>query len=241
MRARGVVCLGVFLAVAGLASPPRAEVQDGESDAHTHPDLRAAHDRCARSMVRIELVDGANGSGWVVELGGHLYVVTNRHVVAGQTDVWVEFYGGAASLGVIAYLSDSIDLALIEVVVDGGSIPVEPLPFLPVTVARGERVVIGGNPAGLSFITTEGVVAGETEGTALAAGACGAAHGHFCLVIDAETEGGSSGGPVLDASGTVVGMIWGVVPGASFSVAIPARTLAGELMAGDRALVARRR
>ena len=230
MRAWAVVCLCLAV-VGGALAPARAAWAQTPA-----PDLRAAHASCARSMVRIEGVNATFGSGWVVELGGHRYVVTNAHVVAGETDLWVTFNteeGRVGSLGTIAYLSHVIDLALIEVV---GAIPVEPLRFVSGRVVRGERVVIGGNPGGLSFITTEGIIGGVATGSEVA-NACGA--GLECLVVDAEAEPGSSGGPVLDHSGNVIGMIWGVYTGASFSIAIPAETLATELMSADRVLLAR--
>lgn len=224
MRVWAVVCLCVATVLSGTTA----------AEAQTAPDLRAAHAACARSMVRIEGMDDTFGSGWVVELRGHRYVVTNAHVVAGQTDLWVWFDGSAGSLGTIAYISTEIDLALIRVV---GEIPVEPLQFVSGPVVRGERVVIGGNPGMLSFITTEGVIAGRVAGTDDATAACGA--GNECLVLDAEAEPGSSGGPVLDHAGNVIGMIWGVYTGASFSIAIPADTLAAELVSADRVLLAR--
>jgi S1-C subfamily serine protease len=224
MRAWAVVCLCLL---GGLG-------RAGTAQAQGVPDLRAAHAMCARSMVRIEGMDDTFGSGWVVELAGHRYVVTNAHVVRGQTDLWVWFDGSAGSLGTIAYLSTEIDLALIEVV---GPIPVEPLRFVSGHVVRGERVVIGGNAGVLSFITTEGVIAGFDAGTEVATAACGT--GNECLVLDAEAEPGYSGGPVVDHEGNVIGMMWGVYTGASFSIAIPASRLAEELMSADRVLLAR--
>ena len=226
MRAGALVCLCLLSALSGR-STARAQA--------AAPDLRAAHAMCARSMVRIEGMDGTYGSGWVVELAGELYVVTNRHVVTGQVDLWVWFDASAGSLASIAYVSTAIDLAVVRVV---GVIPVEPLRFVSGRVVRGERVVIGGNPGGLSFITTEGVVAGFDAGTDAAALA-GCNRGNECLVLDAEAEPGSSGGPVLDHEGRVIGMMWGVVTGASFSIAIPAERLAAELMSADRVLLAR--
>jgi S1-C subfamily serine protease len=53
--------------------------------------------------------------------------------------------------------------------------------------------------------------------------------GHNCVVLDGEGELGSSGGPVVDASGRVIGMLWGVYTGSSLSIAIHASTLQREL------------
>lgn len=200
----------------------------------TRLDLRAAHERCARSLVRIERTEGNVGSGWVVELGAARLVVTNAHVVDGESSLWIETSDGAGRVANVVYVSSRIDLAILEV---PGGLAVPALNFVAGDVVRGERVVIGGNPGGLSFITSEGVVAGLIRGTPLASQACG--RDADCIVIDAEAEPGSSGGPVVDHQGRVIGMIWGVYNGASFSLAIPAQVLSIELLAVERALMAR--
>jgi S1-C subfamily serine protease len=197
-------------------------------------DLRSAHERCARSLVRIERTDGNVGSGWVVDLGTDRYVVTNAHVVDGESALWIETSDGAGRVANVVYVSARIDLAILEV---PGGLSVPALAFVAGEVFRGERVVIGGNPGGLAFITSEGVVAGMVRGTPLAAQACGP--DADCIVLDAEAEPGSSGGPVVDHQGRVIGMLWGVYNGASFSLAIPAQVLSVELLAGERALMAR--
>jgi S1-C subfamily serine protease len=220
------VCLALVL---GLFAP-------GDSEAQARVDLRGAHERCARALVRIERSDGYTGSGWVAELGPRSarFVVTNAHVVEGETNLWVEFADGNLSLAEVAYVSRRIDLALLDVPT---GIPIAALSFVAGPVARGERVVIGGHPGGLSFITSEGVVAGTVTGTPLSIQACG--RDAECLVLDAEAEPGSSGGPVLDREGRVIGMLWGVYSGASFSIAIPAQVLGAELMVGEAAVMAR--
>lgn len=196
-------------------------------------DLRAAHDRCIRALVRIDRTDGNVGSGWIAELGPNKYVVTNAHVVEGESALWIEFSDGTGRVANVVYVSSRIDLALLEV---PGGIAAPSLPFVTGGVVRGERVVIGGHPGGLTFITSEGVVAGTVTGTPLSVMACGRSE---CLVLDAEAEPGSSGGPAVDHQGRVIGMLWGVYNGASFSIAIPAETLAAELLAGERAVMAR--
>lgn len=224
------VLLGMGALGAAVVGAPVA-AQTGERRALV--DLRAAHEACARSLVRIERLDGDIGSGWIADLGTSRYVVTNAHVVHGEREVWVTFADSSAALASVGYVSSQIDLAILEI--PGGITP-PPLRFVAGPVVRGERVVIGGNPGGLAFITSEGVVAGVVSGTPLSTQACGSAE---CLVLDGEAEPGSSGGPVVDREGRVIGMVWGVYSGASFSIAIPAAAMASALMAGERALLAR--
>lgn len=199
-------------------------------------DMREVHDRCVRSMVRIERPDGQFGSGFVTDVGGYRAIVTNAHVVEGADPVRIVLYDGTLLLAHARYLSDRIDLAVL--------VTEEPLtaPALEVSDAalvRGERVVLGGNPGGLAFITTEGVVAGVVSGTLLSDAACG--EGNNCIVLDTEAEPGSSGGPVVDEAGHVIGMLWGVYMGTSLSVTIHGTTLATELATASEILSRRGR
>jgi S1-C subfamily serine protease len=100
------------------------------------------------------------------------------------------------------------------------------------TVVRGERVVLGGNPgtvisgrpAYLPFQTSEGVVTGHIADREF--DECGA--GRNCVVVDAASMKGSSGGLALNLDGEVVGMLWGgpSLRGASRTVVVePARRI----------------
>ena len=82
-------------------------------------------------------------------------------------------------------------------------------------------MVVCGHPGNLRFITTEGVIAGATTGDE-----CGA---EGCFVLDAQVWAGSSGSPVVDSRGRVVGMVWGVARGTSFSYAIATPRINEEL------------
>lgn len=205
-----------------------------EGPARPDADLRTAHDRCVRSLVRIERGDGAVGSGWVAELAGQRVVVTNAHVVAGVRAVRVHPYVGEPVVAEVRYVSPNIDLAVVipereltSVDSVGRTRPVVALEVGSGSLVRGERVVLGGNPGGLFFITTEGVVAGVVSDTHDSDQACG--EGHNCVVLDSEGELGSSGGPIVDHGGRVIGMLWGVYTGSSLSIAIHASTLQREL------------
>ncbi len=208
-------------------------------------DLRTAHDRCVRSLVRIQREDGAIGSGWIAELAGQRVVVTNAHVVQGVRTVRVHPYDGEGVLAAVRYVSPHIDLAilvpameLLSRTADGEARAVAPLEVGVGALVRGERVVLGGNPGGLYFITTEGVVAGVVSSTHDSDQACG--EGHNCVVLDSEGELGSSGGPIVDHGGRVIGMLWGVYTGSSLSIAIHANTLQRELDLAALALAHRR-
>jgi serine protease Do len=175
-------------------------------------------------MVRIERPDGRVGSGFVTMVAGRAMIVTNAHVAEDADPMRIVLYDGTVLIAHARYVSDRIDLAVLvtEVPLDA-----PPLEVSDAALVRGERVVLGGNPGGLAFITTEGVVAGVVSGTLLSDTACGEATN--CIVLDSEAEPGSSGGPVVDREGHVIGMLCGVYIGTSLSVTIHGTTLATEL------------
>src|SRR5262249_42279079 len=115
-------------------------------------------------------------------------------------------------------------------------------------VYRGERIVLGGNPGDLEFQTTEGVVTGALP-ESIYARTCGS--GRNCVVVDAASFAGSSGGPAINAQGQVVGMLWGTgasevecargtppawVRNPTFAYLVHARTIESELRAYGESL-----
>lgn len=198
-------------------------------------DLRRAHEQCIRSVVRIT-TDSGHGTGWVTMVGDQKVVVTAQHVVDQLARVHLSFYDEELMHGDVVWMSARIDLA---VIVPERQPDVPALPVGSGALIRGERVVLGGNPGGLSFVTTEGVVAGVLHGSRLSDAACG--EGNNCVIVDAESEPGSSGGPIVDADGRVVGMLWGIYAATSLSIGLHASTLASELLVADAELTRQRR
>jgi hypothetical protein len=112
------------------------------------------------------------------------------------------------------------DTCLLQVDAEG----LAPLP-LRAGVRAGERIYCVGHPEGYHFMFTEGMVARvfrsrERLGGSAADGGEGDAHGAeadratrpvLCLNITAEFSPGSSGGPVVDEAGNVVGQIQSLV------------------------------
>ena len=163
---------------------------------------------------------GARAPAGCSAQSGRPLVVTNKHVVtyAGRAlrrgTVW--FYRGADRPPVrvgatLIHRSQRIDLAILRLDEDPPDTARPVTLHTTTTVYRGDRVVLGGNPSAgpdsgpLPFQTTEGVVTGHVSGTDHQE--CGPARN--CLVVDAASFSGSSGGPAFNSSGRLVGMLWG--------------------------------
>ncbi|MEM9865816.1 MAG: serine protease [Myxococcota bacterium] len=210
------------------------------------------------NTVRVERRDGGWGSGWLLAQSGRPLVVTNRHVVdehRGSFRIW--FYRGSTTApvmveGRLQRASENIDLALIRLLDDAPASAQAHRLRTDTVIRRGEEVILGGNPAvragettiPLPFQTTSGVITGHVNGESFTP--CG--ENRNCVVVDAASLRGSSGGPAFDLQGNLVGMLWGgpqysvrtlfgtagYVQNATISYLIHTRTLATELRRFER-------
>jgi hypothetical protein len=151
------------------------------------------------------------GSGFVVKRG---LVATNLHVLEGASSAFTKPINASSSLPVEAIVSvDSLhDLALLGVPAANEN----PLPLggdqLPEV---GSRVYAIGNPGGLEGTFSDGIISGVR---ALPSGQL--------LQITAPISPGSSGGPVLDSRGKVIGVAFATFRGGqNLNFAIPAKYL----------------
>lgn len=219
-------------------------------EAPAERDLPSLFDEVVHTMVRVQ-VRSSIGTGWLLQQSGRPLVVTNRHVVRPGQVHRVHFYQGTSNAPVVitartVRVSDQIDLALLRLDEDPPASARAHALRVNTTIRRGDRVVLGGNPGSLPFQTTSGVVTGHVAGEAYQP--CG--QGRNCVVVDAASLGGSSGGPALNMRGELVGMLWGgpdqsvrvgrIAVGAhvqnpSLSYLIHTRTLAAELRRYERA------
>ena len=175
------------------------------------------------SVVLITTSKGSLGSGVIVTDTGT--VLTAHHVISGGGDISIVFADGTKTSGTIAAAYPKIDIATLtpkklpEVVVPatlGGG------------VAVGSDVVAIGNPLGLRDSTTTGVVSGLNRTTETKVGGLSG-----LIQFDAAVNPGSSGGPLLNAQGIVVGVVVSIAaPGddeafAGIGFAVPIGTALG--------------
>jgi tetratricopeptide (TPR) repeat protein len=134
----------------------------------------------------------SRGSGFFVAADK---VVTNRHVIEGAQKVEISLVTGKKFVvkGVVAVDGES-DLALLQV-----DVPTEfavPLPIEKNTPQEGESVVVIGNPFGLEGSVSNGIVSAVRE-----------ISGYGKIIqITAPISPGSSGSPVVNMRGQVIGI-----------------------------------
>jgi S1-C subfamily serine protease len=168
------------------------------------PGVRAAR----HSVVRVFGTAcglGVEGSGWVIAPG---LVVTNAHVVAGESDTEIQIDGVGPGHAASAFLFDPHnDIAILRV-------PGLTLPPLPVAAkpASGTSAAILGYPLDGAFDAKPGRL-GQTE-TVDTQNAYG--QGHVLRTITAlrgEVRPGNSGGPMVNARGQVVATVFAALTG----------------------------
>ena len=153
------------------------------------------------------LAGSALGSGWVYSTDG--YIVTNAHVVGTETKVEVDFPSGNKVYGTVVGADQNTDLAVVKV-----TVPTDQLHPLTLgdsdTLKVGQTVTAIGDPELLLGSMTTGIVSalGRSQpGNVQAAGGAYYATGDI-IQTDASVNHGNSGGPLLNLSGQVVGVIW---------------------------------
>ncbi|MFW5642229.1 MAG: Do family serine endopeptidase [Roseicyclus sp.] len=135
------------------------------------------------------------GSGFVIDEEG--FVVTNAHVVGEAASVRVVLADGRELDGSVVGRDTATDLALVKVEAEA------PLPVAALgdsdALRVGEPVMAMGNPFGLGGSVTAGIV--SARGRDIGAGP----YDDF-IQTDAPINPGSSGGPLVNAAGEVVGV-----------------------------------
>ena len=173
--------------------------------------------RIKPSAVAIETFDSRGNS---VSRGSGFFtandrVITNRHVIERSSRVEVHLQDGKKFpvKGVIAIDGEG-DLAMLQV-----DIPqqfVKPLPIVRTVPAEGESIVVIGNPFGLEGSVSNGIVSAVRE-----------ISGYGKIIqITAPISPGSSGSPVVNMNGQVIGVATlQAAEGQSLNFAVPAERI----------------
>jgi serine protease Do len=136
------------------------------------------------------------GSGFIIDAQGH--ILTNTHVVADASRLTVRLLDGREYVAHVVGYDISTDIAVIKVEPRAGeALPVAPLGNSD-ALRVGDWVMALGNPLGLDFTVTAGIV--SAQGRAISGGL------ESFIQTDAVINPGNSGGPLIDLSGRVIGI-----------------------------------
>jgi putative serine protease PepD len=142
----------------------------------------------------------ATGTGFVVDGKGH--IVTAAHVVDGASAVSVKFQDGTTRAAEVLGTDNATDVAVLSV--DPSGLTLHPLTLgSSASLSIGDEVAAIGDPFTYDRSLSTGVVSG-LDRTISAPNGFTVAH---AIQTDAALNPGNSGGPVLDASGRVIGIV----------------------------------
>ncbi len=196
-------------------------------------DIPQLVENLAPSVVTI-FTDGGVGSGVVYSEDG--LILTNEHVIRGNTRVEVGFADGQRVAGTVRATDAVTDLALVQADRTG-----LPKPTYQVDLPRvGEGALVLGSPLGFENTATSGIISGLHRSIP------GSASNSLSLVdliqTDAPISPGNSGGAVINMRGEIIGISEAYIPpsagAVSLGFAIPAATavqVAEELLADGTA------
>ncbi len=173
--------------------------------------------RIKPSAVAIETFDArgeklSRGSGFFID---QERVVTNRHVIDNAARAEVHSFNGNVYpvKGVIAVDAEG-DLALLRIEAPANS--VRPLPLDKTSPQEGESVVVIGNPFGLEGSVSNGIVSAVRDIPTFGR----------IIQITAPISPGSSGSPVVNMQGQVIGVATlQITGGQSVNFAIPSERI----------------
>lgn len=184
-------------------------VQEQATPTPPPPLAALVYGHVAPSVVQVTATgagpDPSSGAGVIVD--DMADILTSLHIVKDATTVTVRFYDGTESRAeVTATLADK-DIAVLR--------PQKvPAKLVPATLGDPGRLAVGapafviGHPFGLAGSLSAGVISGldrSMSAPGLAAPLTG------LIQFDAAVNPGNSGGPLVDSSGEVVGIVTGLV------------------------------
>ena len=207
------VLVAAVLAACGSAKPAPPVAAPVAARSSAEPSLTIA-DIAARALPAVVTIRTADslGTGFVVRSDG--WIATNLHVIVGGTHVKVTLRD-ERELDVVELLAASpeYDLALVRIQARG----LRTVSLGNSDVIRpGDPVIAIGNPLGLEDTVSNGLVSARRK-----------YNGFEVLQVSAPIAPGSSGGPLFNERGEVVGVATAVLQGGqNLNFGVPVRYLA---------------
>lgn len=154
-------------------------------------DFSGVIENSIKSVVTIR-TDISQGTGFLI--GDEGYIVTNYHVMEGANQVGIFTYDGEMHSTTFLGYDSQFDIALLKI--EGNFDALTLADSEDITV--GENVIAIGNPLGLQFSVSEGIVSATHR--------LGPNEIEAYVQTDAALNPGNSGGPLINKQGEVVGI-----------------------------------
>ena len=144
--------------------------------------------------------EGGSGSGSIIDKRG--YILTNVHVIADATKIYVSLFDGTQYEAEVVGTDLDSDLAVIKFTPPAG-MELKTIAFGDSSSLKvGQRVIAIGNPFGLERTMTTGIVSGlgrpiQNSNNRII---------RDMVQTDAAINPGNSGGPLLDTNGKMIGI-----------------------------------
>ena len=155
--------------------------------------VRSIEEIVSRSAPAVVLIRSASATGTGFFVTQDL-VLTNAHVVDGQSFVTVRLASGQSLQGRVERSSPDLDLAVVRAAARPDTNQILRLGSAT-PIRSGQEVIAIGSPLGLQNTVTRGIVS-----------AVRTAGGVELIQTDAAINPGNSGGPLLDRDGRVIGV-----------------------------------
>jgi S1-C subfamily serine protease len=222
-----LLCISVTVGLQAAPPPVRPQAPPAAPGV-CHESLPDLYARVAPSIVLIQAtsidpydaehrMQRVSGSGVIIDADG--LILTNAHVVFGRTVMVVTLDDGTSVPAMPVGADPLFDVALIRISPPAGRTLTAAQMGDSDRARVGDEVYAIGNPLGLNRSLTRGIVSAVDR---LLPGA-GWSLGEPLIQTDAAINPGSSGGPLIDRCGAVIGITTANVPEAqSIGFAIPA-------------------
>ncbi len=148
----------------------------------------------------------ASGSGFIYDASG--LIMTNNHVVADAEEVLVRLVDGREYTARVVGRDPNTDVAVIRITPRAGEAPLPTVQIGNSDAAQvGDWVVALGNPLGLNFTVTAGIVSAKGRNIGILQDQNGTPNNQALeayIQTDAAINPGNSGGPLCDLLGQVI-------------------------------------